>query len=89
MTMTTTLVMIMAMLVTLTICKIFILVMVMMGMNVEGQCRLCFGKCRLCKVSYRVGGWVGGWVVLAEHKEWLGRAIQLSISGGAHIMIED
>ena len=53
--------------------------MVMMWMNVEGQCclcfgkcRLCLGKCRLCEVSYR--GW--GWVVLAEHKEWLSRAIQ-------------
>ena len=22
------------------------------------ECRLCLGKCRLCKVSYR--GWVGG-----------------------------
>ena len=57
----------------------------MMGMSVEGECRLCFGKnhlcfgkCRLCKVSYRVGvgGWVGVGVVFAEHKEWLGRAIQ-------------
>ena len=46
---------------------------------------ICFGKCRLCKVSYRVGvggcvdggGLVGGsGVVLAEHKEWPGRAIQ-------------
>ena len=35
------------------------------------ECRLCLGKCRLCNVSYQ-----GGWVVLAEHKEWLGRAIQ-------------
>ena len=28
-----------------------------------------------------VGGWVGGggWGVLAEHKEWLGRAIQYLI----------
>ena len=23
-----------------------------------------------------LAGWVGGWVVLAEYKEWLGRAIQ-------------
>ena len=28
------------------------------GHDDEGQCRLCFGKCRLCKVSYRVGGGV-------------------------------
>ena len=34
------------------------------------ECRLCLGKCRLCKVSYR------GRVILAEHKEWLGRVIQ-------------
>ena len=64
MNMTLTLVMIMAMIVTLTICEILILVMVMMGMNVEGQRRLCFGKCRLCKVSYQsgwVGVGVGGW----------------------------
>ena len=57
--MTMTLVMIMAMGVTSTICKIMILETVMMGMNVLDKCHLCFGKCRLCKVSYRVG--VGGW----------------------------
>ena len=72
--MTTSLVIIMTMVLTLNICKILILVMVIMGMNVLDQCRLCFDKCRLCKVSYRVG--VGGWVVLAEYKERLGRAIQ-------------
>ena len=70
--MTMTLVMIMALIVTLTICKILILVMVMMGMNVEGQCRLCFGKCCLCLANVVFSklaiGWVGGWGVLAEHK---------------------
>ena len=70
--MTMTFVMIMTMVLTLTICKVLILVTVMMEMNVLDQFCLCFGKCRLCKVSY----WVGGWVVLAEFKEWLGRAIQ-------------
>ena len=62
MTMTMTLVMIMTMVLTLTntICKILILLTIIMGMNVLDQCRLCFGKCCLCKLSYRVGG---GWVV--------------------------
>ena len=59
--------------------------MVMMGMNIEGQCRLCFGKYHLCLTNVvfaklAIGwGWVGvvvgggGWggVVLTEHKEWL------------------
>ena len=75
MTMTMTLVMIMA---NLTICKILILITFMMGMNVLDQCHLYFGKVRLCKVSYQVGGWgsVGGLVVWDEYKEWLGGAIQ-------------
>ena len=65
--MTMTLVIIMTMVLTLNICKILILVMVIMGMNVLGQCHLSFDKCCLCKVSYQVGGWV----FLAEYKEWL------------------
>ena len=73
MTMTMTLVVIIEIVVTLTICKILVLVMVMMRMNVLYQCRLSFGKCLLCKASYR--GWVG--VVLAKYNKWLGRAIQL------------
>ena len=31
------------------------------------------------KLAIGVDGWVGVGVVLAEHKEWLGRAIQLYI----------
>ena len=72
MTMTMTFVMNITMVLTLTICKILIIVMVKMWMNVLYQCHLCFGKCSLCKVSY----WVGGWVVLDEYKEWLGRTIK-------------
>ena len=57
---------------------ILILVMVMMGMNVEGQCRLCFAHIIFVLANVVFAklaiGW--GWVVLAEHKEWLGIAIQ-------------
>ena len=59
---------------------ILILVMVMMGMNVEGQCRLCFAHNIFVLANVVFAKLAIGWVVLAEHKEWLGRAIQFLIT---------
>ena len=49
--MTMALVIIMEKIVSLTICRILKQVMLMMGMHVEGQRRLCFGKCCLFKLG--------------------------------------